>query len=638
MSGSLTPYRVPGSHIYYLNTACRGKRAGVHRRLVRASTIRRDLTVQELSTTVMQRVFRLRCRKHLSRQCACWLAGVLLLLAIITYRMATDIDEMTVGVDIDSHHESNDEIAAITSDDEKYVPAASDADIVRGNVKRNLRTGRQQDNEGDRVHKEHDDGRDRGKDELQRGGRNDDDDEYNGERRGPAADDEGNDTDAADRKKQRGGEEKQHPRLRGTDDNNKVEANGVDSDGGSRKDVDDDANAGAFGKDADDVDHKGKNVNEVDNAGRAEDDGGNGRDAANRNKQHGEEDDHHARGRAADDENKVGDGGVGGDSGLGKDAGEDAAGGDADDETNVDTIDGSDAVNNDTGKSYNTCDAECEEFRRQLASWPPDKPKAFIYYLIHRPAMRSLRKSIRTLHRNFNNRFRYPIVVFVEPNLDTIADRRRIADMVPANSKSSPPPSIYVQVVRFRIPDYVNASLVPRMAGFGLRKRTIGYRHMCRFHAGGVYEQPIVRSPGLEYGWRLDDDSVIQRPIDYDLFRVMRDGRYQYGYRKINRGWSPVDYTLWDAVDRYLNVTPSLTPTFYRRWPKNAARYFNNFEVSDLRVWLSPQYRDYFNFVDRLGGIYYHKWGDAAIKTIAVTLFIPRDRTHRFTGIAYSHT
>ena len=304
---------------------------------------------------------------------------------------------------------------------------------------------------------------------------------------------------------------------------------------------------------------------------------------------------------------------------------------------NEDTNAGGNEVQGDNGKSYNTCDAECEKFRGQLASWPSDKPKAFIYYLIHRPAMRSLRKSIRALHRNFNDRFRYPIVVFVEPDLDNTADRRRIADMVPADSKS-PPPSIYVQVVRFQIPDYVNASLVPRMAGFGSRKRTIGYRHMCRFHAGGVYEQPIVRSPGLEYGWRLDDDSLIHRPIDYDLFRVMRDGRYQYGYRRVNRGWSPVDYALWDAVDRYLNATPSLAPTFYRQWPKNSARYFNNFEVSDLHVWLSPQYRDYFNFVDRLGGIYYHKWGDAAIKTIAVTLFIPRDRTHRFTGIAYSHT
>ena len=350
------------------------------------------------------------------------------------------------------------------------------------------------------------------------------------------------------------------------------------------------------------------------------------------------------RGQAANNDNKIEKDSVDGDDGLGYDDGkdtgedtkEDEVGRDADN-GNQDKNEGDNAVDGDNSKSYDTCDAECQRFRSQLASWPSNKPKAFIYYLIHRKAMRSLRRSIGALHRYFNHRFRYPIVVFVEPGLDNIADRQRIADMVPADSKSLPP-SIYIQVVRFRIPDYVNASLVPRMAGFGSRKRTIAYRHMCRFHAGGVYDQPIVRSPGLEYSWRLDDDSLIRRPIDFDLFQVMRDGGYQYGYRKINSGWSPVDYALWDAVDRYLNATPSLTTTFYRQWPKNAARYFNNFEVSYLPVWMSPQYRDYLKFVDRLGGIYYYKWGDAAIKTIAVTLFIPRDRTHLFTGIAYSHT
>ena len=382
----------------------------------------------------------------------------------------------------------------------------------------------------------------------------------------------------------------------------------------------------------------------------AVDDEGHGGKAADRYKQNGfgegDENDRHT-----DDGNEGEHDGIDGDGEPGyngaKDAGKDAdAGeviGDEDDvngnanAVNEDVNEGGNAVEGDSGKSYDTCDAECKKFRGQLDSWPSDKPKAFIYYLIHRRSMPSLQMSIRALHRNFNRRFRYPIVVFVEPELDNPADRRRIADIVPADSES-PPPSIYVQVVRFQIPDYVNASLVPRMAGFGSRKRTIGYRHMCRFHAGGVYDQPIVRSPGLQYGWRLDDDSLIRRPINYDLFQVMRDGGYQYGYRRINSGWSPVDYALWDAVDRYLNATPSLTPTFYRQWPKNAARYFNNFEVSDLRVWMSPQYRDYFNFVDRLGGIYYHKWGDAAIKTIAVTLFIPRDRTHLFKGIAYFHT
>jgi len=549
----------------------------------------------------MQRLKQVLVRQHqkyASRQCAFWLTGVLALLAVITYYMAWESDDMIDGVDIDGHRENSAEMLMDTTlsdedDDEDNfedniwrdidaVATTGTASIIAAvpNSKNNRKIGRKQDRNFD-VDFEDDDkasqqkGHDYDQGESNAGshrnktgkklnhyGMNADDAEYDGERQSPTADTEGNGGDAADRHEQRRTEHtgsEVNSRAQTANDDNKNDTDGPDDDGEAGKDAGEDAEDDDVAKNTDDI---------------------NG---------------------------------------------------------NEDMDEGENAAEDDSGKRYDTCDGECQKFRAQLASWSSDKPKAFIYYLIHRPAMRTLRQSIRSLQRNFNRRYRYPIVVFVEPELDNKPDRRSIADMVLADGESTPT-SIYVQVVRFRIPDYVNASQVPLLAGFGALKRTIGYRHMCRFHAGSVYDQPIVRSPGLEYGWRLDDDSLIRRPIDYDVFRVMQDGGYQYGYRRISTGWSPVDYALWDAVDRYLNATPSLTPTFYREWPKNAARYFNNFEVSDLRVWLSPQYYEYFNFVDRLGGIYYYKWGDAAIKTIAVTLFIPRNRTHRFTDIAYSHT
>jgi len=65
--------------------------------------------------------------------------------------------------------------------------------------------------------------------------------------------------------------------------------------------------------------------------------------------------------------------------------------------------------------------------------------------------------------------------------------------------------------------------------------------------------------------------------------------------------------------------------------------FYNNFEVSDLDVWRSREYRDYIDYIDRTGGIYYGRWGDAPIKTLAVTLFIPQNRTHQFHDVEYSH-
>ena len=157
---------------------------------------------------------------------------------------------------------------------------------------------------------------------------------------------------------------------------------------------------------------------------------------------------------------------------------------------------------------------------------------------------------------------------------------------------------------------------------------------MCRFQAKGVYEQPIMA--GLEYAWRLDDDSRLLRPIDYDLFAYMRSNRFVYGVASTDGDWCVEG--LWPAVDRYLTGrSDTLTPTFYSEWPRGRI-YFNNFEVSSMALWTSPVYKDFIDYIDHLGGIYAFRWGDAAIKTIAVSLFVKKSDTHRFKYITYKHT
>lgn len=184
-----------------------------------------------------------------------------------------------------------------------------------------------------------------------------------------------------------------------------------------------------------------------------------------------------------------------------------------------------------------------------------------------------------------------------------------------------------LQVVYFNIPHFINKSaLLKRSCA-----REIGYHHMCRFHAKSVYEQPILGR--LQYVWRLDDHSFITRQISYDIFREMRDRRIQYGFKNVVRDGQRCVIGLWPAVNNYMRQR-SIIPKF--KWPRYRI-FYNNFEISDLDVWRSPQYRDYIDFIDRLGGIYYHRWGDAPIKTIAVTLFLFKNYTHHFKDIGYIH-
>ena len=157
---------------------------------------------------------------------------------------------------------------------------------------------------------------------------------------------------------------------------------------------------------------------------------------------------------------------------------------------------------------------------------------------------------------------------------------------------------------------------------------------MCRFQAKTVYEQPILRG-GVEFAWRLDHDSLITREIAYDIFALMRDKQLIYGFVKVFRELPMWTTDLWPAVKEYINVA-GVRATFFHKWPHNAM-YYNNFEISRLSLWLSQDYQRFINYIDRLGGIYYHRWGDAPIKSIAVAMFVRRNQTHRFTDIGYRH-
>lgn len=130
--------------------------------------------------------------------------------------------------------------------------------------------------------------------------------------------------------------------------------------------------------------------------------------------------------------------------------------------------------------------------------------------------------------------YRYPVIVFVEEgDLDNDVGRRTIRSFTGQDELSQS--RLFIQVVRFRIPDFVTGRVRP-LAGNG---KTVGYRHMCRFHARTVYEEPTIGfkyadgRPVIEYAWRLDDDSFLYRPIKYDPFAFMRDRQLLYGYIQV---------------------------------------------------------------------------------------------------------
>ena len=265
-------------------------------------------------------------------------------------------------------------------------------------------------------------------------------------------------------------------------------------------------------------------------------------------------------------------------------------------------------------------------FKQYMTSstWPPDKPKGAVYILTQRNRLPSLSELLKSFDEFYNDEFKYPVIIFYEVDCRTIE---------PMTVRSMTNSSVFFQQVVFELPDFVDKSKVPRRA-ICHHMHKVGYRHMCRFHAKTVFDMEIVK--GLSYIWRLDDDSLLTRPIRYDLFRYMNEHNILYGYHFISReSWQCVE-GLWETADKYIASKAVDVTNAYISWNRSTI-YYNNFEISDVSVWSSGPYQKFVDHIDRTGNIFYIRWGDAPMKTIAVNLFIPTDKVHHFKDVGYLH-
>ncbi len=274
-----------------------------------------------------------------------------------------------------------------------------------------------------------------------------------------------------------------------------------------------------------------------------------------------------------------------------------------------------------------SCDSECQRFKELFYHWPETKPRGVIYILTQSERMKKLKIFMNSLHKHFTSKYHYPLIIFHEN--DMLDKRTDILKSGPWNSSL-----VFFQTVNFsglpkhvRLQDYISRRkrLCNRFA--------LGYRHMCYFHAKIIYELPILDN--LEYAWRLDDDSVLMNPIKYDIFQYMKDNNFLYGYKKKNDDHPECVYGLWETVKSYV-LFKGINATLFNDWPYPQV-FYNNFEISSLRLWMSKEYKDYIAHLDAVQGMFTYRWGDAPVHTLAVTLFVKEQQLHYFDDIKYKH-
>ena len=276
-----------------------------------------------------------------------------------------------------------------------------------------------------------------------------------------------------------------------------------------------------------------------------------------------------------------------------------------------------------------------------------------------------LQKSLDLLYQNYNEQFRHDIIIFHEGDFDDESQEEV------RHGREE----IRFYEVKFALPDFLNADEVPEKWDgiFGL-----GYRHMIRFFSLTIFT--LIKELGYDWFMRMDDDSFLHSRINYNLFDFMSKNGYEYGYRVVCKEPERTAHGFSEMVLAYLKAERLKAPGFlsqfdnsarlntesfgFKGWVKqklvtqidrlstrlnhdlnnwpapsewNRQAVYTNFFITRVDFWLQPKVQSFLNHVDRLGGGYKYRWGDAIVHTAAIQMFLESEQIHQFDDWTYEH-
>ncbi|OKL56261.1 hypothetical protein UA08_08501 [Talaromyces atroroseus] len=284
-------------------------------------------------------------------------------------------------------------------------------------------------------------------------------------------------------------------------------------------------------------------------------------------------------------------------------------------------------------------------------------------------------QSIKSIERHFNRWFHYPYVFLNDGDFD-----QEFKDTV-QNYTSAPVEFGKIDNSMWGYPDWVDHEVAKE----GIRKQgdaaimyggMESYHHMCRFYSGFFYKHPLLLK--YEWYWRLEPEIKYFCDITYDPFIKMAEANKTYGFTiavKELRETVPNIFRYASAYKRTKGLeSKGLWEMFLERPAEeesksedaakqktipeelddvklpevdreamegekyNMCHFWSNFEIARLDFFRSREYEEFFEMMDRSGGFWMERWGDAPIHSLAAgALLAPRD-IHYFRDFGYRHT
>eukprot|EP00124_Ichthyophonus_hoferi_P000319 Ihof_evm15s11 gene=Ihof_evmTU15s11 len=273
---------------------------------------------------------------------------------------------------------------------------------------------------------------------------------------------------------------------------------------------------------------------------------------------------------------------------------------------------------------------------------PNKRANAAIILLTREEELGGLLECLSSFEEAFNSVYKYPYVMFNDKPFSN-----NFKDSI---SKVVFSPVTYVQLdvkKYWDAPDYVDLpkafEQMKKMESEGVMYGgSYNYRKMCRFFSGTLFRHPEILK--YDYYWRLDSSGVkFHCRVDFDPFVYMMERDMVYGFTIALHEFQNTAPTLWETTLNYMKTTGKSKPASWMNWftdngdTFNGHHFWSNFEIGKVSFFSGPEYQNYFDYLDREGGFFYERWGDAPVHSLGLGLFAKKHQVHWFNVIGYFH-
>ncbi|KAJ2016119.1 alpha 1,2-mannosyltransferase 2.4.1, partial [Coemansia sp. S610] len=266
--------------------------------------------------------------------------------------------------------------------------------------------------------------------------------------------------------------------------------------------------------------------------------------------------------------------------------------------------------------------------------------RAAIVALVRNSEIDGIRSTIRQVDDRFNREFGYPYILLNDEDF-TDEFKTRVQAVTKATIQFGKLPASHWGLSPYVAEDKVKVALAHNNGRY-LHGGSYSYRLMCRYQSGFIHKHPLLAH--LDYYWRIEPGVDYYCNLPYDPFRFMRDNNLIYGFTITPTEIEPTVESLWDVTRKWMLENPELLPkksfiqwTVDKKSKYTMCHFWSNFEIVDLSFYRSAAYESYFQHLDRAGGFFYERWGDASVHSIAASMLLRKEQVHWFEDIGYHH-